>query len=144
LTDLLGWLSDPHYGRRSQAARTLVNRKEQPGVVWPALQAARADDCWMVRIQVPRAAVHLGIPAEQAVPVLRELLGDADEVVRGYAAWALGRFGQGTQAELLEELVRQGRRKPSKGKHAEQSAAPDRGRPPVSPRRDSAERGPGR
>jgi len=128
--ELLGWLSDPHYGRRAQAARTLVNRKEQPAAVWPALLAARADDCWMVRIQVPRAAVHLGVPAEQAIPVLRELLGDADELVQGYAAWALERFGEGTSAELLEELVRQGRRKPGKRQRAEPPASPD----PPAPR----------
>ena len=110
--DLLGWLSDTHYGRRSQAARSLVNRKEQPAVVWPALLAARADDCWMVRMQVPRAAVHLGILPEQAVPVLEALLDDPSDIVQGYAAWALERFGRGTQADILADLVRQGRRKP--------------------------------
>jgi HEAT repeat protein len=97
--ELIGWLSHPHYGRRSQAARTLVNRKEQPELVWPALVAARADDCWMVRMQVARGAMHLGILAEQALPVLRELLGDTHEAVRGYAASALKWFGQGTQEQ---------------------------------------------
>lgn len=110
--ELIAWLADPHYGRRAQAARTLANRDPQPEVIWPALLAARADESWMVRMQVPRAAVRHDAPPEQAVPVLREMLGDPDEVVQSYAAWALERFGQGTQAELLEELVRQGRRKP--------------------------------
>lgn len=66
--ELVAWLADPHYGRRSQAARTLVNRKEQPEVVWPALLAARANDCWMVRMQAPRAAVHLRSPVTPVTP----------------------------------------------------------------------------
>jgi HEAT repeat protein len=93
--DLVGFLASPHYGVRSQAARELANRKQQPELAWPGLVRVRADTCWMVRMQVARGAVHLAAPAEQAVPVLRELLADADEVVQSYAAWALEQFGQG-------------------------------------------------
>jgi hypothetical protein len=92
--ELLELLDSPHYGRRAQAARELANRKEQPALVWPRLAARHTDETWMVRMQIPRAAIHLGIPAERAVPLLRELLGDEDEVVRGYAAWALRRLGE--------------------------------------------------
>ncbi len=124
---LLAWLADPHDGRRAQAARTLTNRDPQPGVIWPALVAARADGSWMVRMQVPRAAIRHGAPPDQAIPVLRELLGDADEVVQSYAAWALERFGQGSEADMLAELVRLGRRKPRSERHAEPGAAADTG-----------------
>jgi HEAT repeat protein len=111
--ELVNYLASPHHLVRAQAARELVNRKEQPEVAWRALLAARADENWMVRIQVARAAVHLAAPAQEAIPALRELLAvDSDEVVQGYAAWALERLGQGSEADMLAELVRQGRRKP--------------------------------
>jgi HEAT repeat protein len=114
--DLIGFLASPHELIRSQAARELVNRKEQPAVAWPGLLAARADGSWVVRMQVPRAAVHLGVAPEEAVPVLESLLDDPSDIVRGYAAWALERFGRGTQADILAELVRQGRHKPPEAK----------------------------
>ena len=112
IPDLVGSLASPHFGVRSQAARELVNRKQQPEVAWPGLVRVRADAYWMVRMQVARGAVHLAAPVEEAVPVLRELLADADEVVQSYAAWGLEKFGQGSEAEILEGLVRQARRKP--------------------------------
>ena len=124
--ELVAWLADPHYGRRAQAARTLANRDPEPDVIWTALLAARADESWMVRMQVPRAAVRHGAPPEQAVPALRELLDDPDEVVQGYAAWALERFGQGSEDDMLAELVRQGRRKP---RHRRQAAPGTLGEP---------------
>jgi HEAT repeats len=111
--ELIGFLSRSHYLDRAGSARQLVNRKEQPEIVWPHLLAARADESWMVRMQVPRATVHLGVLADQAIPVLREMLDDHDAVVQSYSAWALERFGQGRQSDILAELVRQGRRKPS-------------------------------
>jgi hypothetical protein len=94
IPELLEFLDSSHYGRRAQAARELANRKEQPAVVWPRMTARRADESWMVRMQIPRAAIHLGVAAELAVPLLRELLGDEHDVVRGYAAWALRRLGE--------------------------------------------------
>jgi HEAT repeat protein len=96
----------------AQAARELVNRRDPAAL--PVLLAARGHPDWKVRMQIPRGLVHLAAVPEQAVPVLRDMLDDADEVVQSYAAWALERFGQGNQAELLAELVRQGKRKPSK------------------------------
>jgi hypothetical protein len=55
------------------------------------------------------------------------MLGDAHECVQDSVMWALERFGQGTRAELLEELVRQGKRKPSKGEGAEPDGKPSGG-----------------
>jgi HEAT repeat protein len=97
--ELIGFLDSPHYGVRSQVARELVNRKEQPETVWPHLLARRSDESWMVRLQVPRATVHLNVPGEHAIPVLQELLNDPDGVVRSYTVWALEQFGQGPQTD---------------------------------------------
>jgi HEAT repeat protein len=94
LPELIAWLAHPHYGRRAQAARTLANRDPQPELIWTALVAVRADESWMVRMQVPRAAVRHRAPPEQAVPILRDMLHDPNKVVQGYAAWALERFGK--------------------------------------------------
>jgi epoxyqueuosine reductase len=38
--------------------------------------------------------------AEEAIPVLVEALSDAEPLVRGHSAWALGRMGEGAPAEL--------------------------------------------
>lgn len=93
----------------TQAARELVNRRDPAAL--PLLLAARNHTHWLVRMQIPRGLVHLAAAPEVAVPILREMLGDAHECVQDYAAWALERFGQGNRAELLEELVRLGKRK---------------------------------
>jgi HEAT repeat protein len=93
LSDLLKALASPDYIERAKAARVLVNLKAAAAQALPNLLALRDDPSWMVRVQVPRATVHLGASPEQAVPILRELLKDGDEVVRGYAAWALEKFG---------------------------------------------------
>jgi HEAT repeat protein len=98
---------------RAACARELVNRRDPAAL--PHLLAARGHPDWMVRMQVPRGLVHLGAPADKAMPVLREMLGDAHECVQDAVAWALERFGQGNRAELLAELVSRGRRKPPGG-----------------------------
>ena len=92
--ELLEFLDSPHDLQRGQVARELANRKEQPAVVWPRMASKRADKSWMVRMQIPRSAIYLGIATEQAVPLLREMLADEHEVVQGYAAWALRRLGE--------------------------------------------------
>jgi HEAT repeat protein len=112
--ELIGFLANTHHLVRAQAARELVNRKEQPKVAWQALVAVQTDDSWMVRLQVVRGAVHLAAPPAEAIPVLRHLLADADEVIQSYAAWALESFGQGSQKDLLDELPRQRRCKRTK------------------------------
>ncbi len=49
------------------------------------------------------AAIALGNSGDQShVPYLAEALGDSDELVRGYAAWALGRL-RGTEARAAIE-----------------------------------------
>jgi HEAT repeat protein len=93
--ELIGFLDSSHDRVRTAAARELVNRNEQPEVVWQSVLAKRSDECWMVRLQAPRAAVHLKAPPEQAIPVLQTLLDDPNEYVRDYAEWALKHFGQG-------------------------------------------------
>jgi HEAT repeat protein len=88
-------LASPDHFVRAEAARRLVNMKENAFRAWPFLLALRADPWYQVRIQLPRAAVHLKAPHEQAIPALLALLDDPDECIRLYARWALEELGQG-------------------------------------------------
>jgi len=92
---LLEALTDPDRHRRAEAARLLVNRKELPELVLPRLLSRKDDPEWMVRYQLTRAAVYLGMPPADAIPFLRRMLTeDEHEIVRSGAAWALRRFGE--------------------------------------------------
>lgn len=123
LAELAALANDPTlmFIDRAIAAREMVNRRDPAAL--PHLLAARGHPEWMVRMQIPRGLVHLGAVAEEAVPVLRAMLGDAHECVRNSAMWALERFGQGTRAELLEELARLGACKPTTPEPAEPGAS---------------------
>jgi|GEM_PF-4915973 len=118
VSELIAWLASPYSTVRFQAAYEMIKRKPPPEVVWPVLVEMRADECCWVRMEVVRGAVHMAVPPKQAVPVLRELLADTNELVQSTAAWGLERLGQGSQAEILAELVRQGRRKGDAEHHA--------------------------
>ncbi|MGH7895918.1 MAG: HEAT repeat domain-containing protein, partial [Candidatus Binatia bacterium] len=78
---------------------------------------------------VRNATVALGNSANpDAVPPLVRALGDADPLVRGHAAWALGRIG-GATARCALERIRRG--EPSADVRAEIDAALDAGPPPT-------------
>jgi hypothetical protein len=95
LETLLEALTDPDEVRRAEAARLLVNRKESPELVLPQLLARADDPEWMVRFQLPRAAVYLGMLPTDAIPFLRRMFAeDEQEIVRSMAAWALRQFGE--------------------------------------------------
>jgi hypothetical protein len=55
--------------------------------VLPRLLTRADDPEWTVRYQLPRAAVYLGMPPADAIPLLRRLLAeDEQEIVRSGAA----------------------------------------------------------
>jgi HEAT repeat protein len=94
---------------RADAARRLVNMKEDASRAWPFLLALQADPWYQVRIQLPRAAVHLKAPHEQAIPALLALLEDPDESIRFYARWALEELGQGPYYSSLPRQAPNGK-----------------------------------
>jgi HEAT repeat protein len=74
---------------RAEAARQLCNLGEVAQRTLPQLLALTDDPWYQVRIQVPRAIIHLGATTDEAAVVLPRLLHDPDETVRLYAQEAL-------------------------------------------------------
>ena len=71
---------------RAEAARLLVNMRQEAAKALPALLSLYNDSYDMVRIQVPRVIIHMDPPAGQAAEILRILLDDESASVRSYAA----------------------------------------------------------
>lgn len=90
--ELIEKLSHAHYLTRADAARELVNRKV--GEALPHLLTLAADPSWFVRYQVTRAAVHLEASPGVAIPLLRRLLDDEEQIVALSAAHSLRQFGE--------------------------------------------------
>src|SRR4051794_4253915 len=76
--------SDDHFVR-AEAARQLCNLGPAARRTLPQLLALAGDAWYQVRLQVPRAIIHLGATADEAAAVLPQLLNDSDETVRLYA-----------------------------------------------------------
>ena len=70
---------------RAEAARQLCNMGVVARRTLPRLLALAGDPWYQVRIQVPRAIIHLRATAGEAAVVLAQLLKDPDETVRLYA-----------------------------------------------------------
>jgi HEAT repeat protein len=86
---LVTMLSAPDHFDRAKAARLLCNRGKEAIRALPALLAMHSDPWYQVRIQVPRAIIHMGAGSAEAVEVLNKLLEDEDESVRLFAREAL-------------------------------------------------------
>ena len=81
--DLIGWLTGDPDSFRSSLKGTALARSKRAGLL-------------------RNAALILGTrKIAEAVPVLVDRLGDADPVIRGASAWALGRIGSPTALEAL-------------------------------------------
>lgn len=74
---------------RAEVARQLCNLGREGVVAVPALLALHEDPWHQVRLQVPRAVIHLQVPRIDAIPVLDKLAEDSDESVRLYAIEAI-------------------------------------------------------
>jgi HEAT repeat protein len=109
--DLLAALDEPGGERRGVAAQRLVFRGERQAEVLARLVRLRADSDYLVRAALARALVRFGLPAAEAIPLLRELLEDEDDFVSRQAAGGLERLGQGSCTEL-----RKGRKRPRRSK----------------------------
>ncbi len=83
--DLIGWLSSEPLAFARSLKGTALSRSKRAGLL-------------------RNAALILGNRrVREAVPVLIDRLGDADPVVRGASAWALGRIGSEEASEALRE-----------------------------------------
>jgi|SRR5579875_3930422 HEAT repeat protein len=83
--ELVAMLSSPDHFDRAEAARLLVNMRKEAIKALPALLTLHNDPCDLVRIQVPRAIIHMEARSDEAAEVLNKLLDDEDEMVRLYA-----------------------------------------------------------
>jgi len=83
--ELVAMLSSSNHFDRAEAARLLVNMRKEAIKALPALLALHNDPCDLVRIQVPRAIIHMEARPDEAAEVLRCLLNDKDKIVRLYA-----------------------------------------------------------
>ena len=107
--DLLTALGDPDDRLRGLAAQHLVRRGRQGehrAEILARLLPLLADREYLVRAAVASAAVDLGLPTREAIPVLRELLEDEHDFVSRAAAFGLERLGQGTCRELRKSRKR--------------------------------------
>jgi hypothetical protein len=85
LDELMAMLSSPDHFDRAEASRLLVNMRKEAVKALPALLALHNDLWYQVRIQVPRAIIHMEARPDEAAEVLNRLLDDKDETVRLYA-----------------------------------------------------------
>jgi HEAT repeat protein len=92
--ELVAMLSSPDHFDRAEAARLLVNMQNEALKALPALLALHNDPWYHVRIQVPRAIIHMDVRPDEATDVLNCLLDDEDETVRLYAEEAQRVLGQ--------------------------------------------------
>jgi HEAT repeat protein len=78
-------LSSPDHFDRAEAARQICNMGKTAVKALPALLALHNDSWYQVRIQVPRAIIHMEARLDEVAEVLNRLLRDDDETVRLYA-----------------------------------------------------------
>jgi hypothetical protein len=98
LGELIARLSNPDRFRRAVAVQQLVENGRAGA--WPSLSALRDDPFWAVRLEVVRGTFCLGVPTEEAVPLLRHFLDDPDSLVRRYAKWTLENWPSGALPQL--------------------------------------------
>ncbi len=80
--ELVALLVSPDALARAEAARRLVSMRHQAAVALPALLALCNDSWFLVRMQVPRAIMHMRARSPEATEILQNLLSDENEVVR--------------------------------------------------------------
>ena len=85
LDQLLAMLSSSNHFDRAEAARQICNMGKDAVRALPAVLALVNDPWYQVRIQIPRAIIHMEARSDDAVEVLNRLLEDEDETVRLYA-----------------------------------------------------------
>jgi HEAT repeat protein len=86
---LVALLSSPDKFVRARAARMLVNKGPEAAGELSALLAMHTDPWYMVRVQVPRAAMHLRARPDQVEEILDRLMKDEDSIVRLYSQIAV-------------------------------------------------------
>jgi hypothetical protein len=82
---LIAMLSSLDHFERAEAARQLCNMGKEAIKALPTLLALHNDPWYQVRIQVPRAIIHIEACPDEAAEVLNSLVEDEDETVRLYA-----------------------------------------------------------
>ena len=85
---LMQMLSSLDHFARAEAARQLCNMGKEAIMALPALLSLYDDPWYQVRIQVPRAIIHMEARPDEVAEVLNRLVDDEDETVRLYAAEA--------------------------------------------------------
>jgi len=85
IDQLVEMLSSIDCFERAEAARQLCNMGNEAIKALPALLSLYNDPWYQVRIQVPRAIIHMEVCPDKVAEVLNNLLNDADKSVRLYA-----------------------------------------------------------
>jgi hypothetical protein len=85
INQLIKMISSLDHFERAEAARQPCNMGKEAVRALPALLSLSNDPWYQVRIQVPRAMIHMGARPDEVAEVLDNLLNDADETVRLYA-----------------------------------------------------------